>query len=124
FALPAATLPPAIGLSTTSFGFAGKVGGTIPSAQTLAVSNVGGSTLTWSASDNSTWLTLSPVSGTNSGTVTASVNLTGLTAGTHTATITVAASGATTKTIPVTLTLAAASRPTAAPRTTTTFSFA
>src|SRR5439155_19320152 len=41
--------------------------------------------------------------------VTASVNLTGLTAGTHTAAITVAAIGATTKTIPVTLTLAAAS---------------
>jgi len=107
--LAAATLPPAIGLSRTSLGFAGKVGGTIPSAQTLAVSNVGGGTLTWSASDNSTWLTLSPVSGTNSGTVTASVNLTGLTAGTRTATITVAAIGATTKTIPVTLTLAAAS---------------
>src|SRR5207248_6555097 len=81
--LAAATLPPAIGLSRTSLGFAGTVGGTTPSAQTLAVSNVGGGTLTWSASDNSTWLTLSPVSGTNSGTVTASVNLTGLTAGTH-----------------------------------------
>src|SRR6266513_2822615 len=107
--LAAATLPPAIGLSRTSLGFAGTVGGTIPSAQSLAVSNVGGGTLTWSASDNSTWLTLSPVSGTNSGTVTASVNLTGLTAGTRTATITVAAIGATTKTIPVTLTLAAAS---------------
>src|SRR5437870_2339426 len=89
--LAAATLPPAIGLNTTSLGFDAKFGRTSPSAQSLAVSNVGGGTLTWSASDNSTWLTLSPVSGTNSGTVTASVNLTGLTAGTHTAAITVAA---------------------------------
>src|SRR5204862_985144 len=121
FALPAATLPPAIGLSRTSLGFAGTVGGTTPSAQSLAVSNVGGGTLTWSASDNSTWLTLSPVSGTNSGTVTASVNLTGLTAGTHTAAITVTASGATTKTIPVTLTLAAARLPTASLPTNTAF---
>src|SRR5207244_3998422 len=103
-------------------GFAGTVGGTTPSAQALAVSNVGGGTLTWSASDNSTWLTLSPVSGTNSGTVTASVNLTGLTAGTHTAAITVAAIGATTKTIPVTLTLAAATGPPASRLTTSALS--
>src|SRR5207248_1876015 len=107
--LAAATLPPAIGPSTTSYGFAGKVNGTTPTAQTLAVSNVGGGTLTWSASDNSTWLILSPVSGTNSGTVTASPTLRSSDLGTHTAAITVAAIGATTKTIPVTLTLAAAS---------------
>src|SRR5207253_8032265 len=79
--------------------------------QSRVLSNDVAGTQTCTLSDNSTWLTLSPVSGTNSGTVTASVNLTGLTAGTHTAAITVAASGATTKTIPVTLTLAAATLP-------------
>ena len=98
---------PAIGLNTTSLGFAGTVGGTNPSAQSLAVSNVGGGTLSWAASDNAAWLTLTPVSGTNSGTVTASVNLTGLAVGTYNATVTLSATGATAKTVPVTLTMTA-----------------
>jgi hypothetical protein len=103
--LTAATSTPAIGLNTTSLGFAGTVGGTNPSAQTIAVSNVGGGTLAWSAGSNATWLTLSPLSGTNAGTVTASVNLAGLLSGSYTATVTVTATGATAKTIPVTLTI-------------------
>jgi hypothetical protein len=105
--LTAATLAPAIGLNTTSLGFAGAVGGTNPSAQSIAISNVGGGTLSWTASDNAAWLTLSPLSGTNSGSVTASVNLTGLAAGTYNAIITVAASGSTNspQQIPVSLTL-------------------
>lgn len=105
--LTAATSTPAIGLNTTSLGFAGTAGGANPSAQTIAVSNVGGGTLSWAASDNAAWLTLSPVSGTNSGTVTANVNLTGLAAGTYNAIITVTASGVTAKNLPVTLTMTA-----------------
>ena len=41
-ALSAEARPPTIGLNTTSLGFAGTVGGTNASAQTIAVSNVGG----------------------------------------------------------------------------------
>ncbi len=96
---------PAIGLNTTSLGFAGTVGGTNPSSQTIGISNVGSGTLTWTAGDNAAWLTLSPLSGTNTGTVTASVTLTGLLAGSYTATVTVTATGATAKTVPVTLTV-------------------
>jgi hypothetical protein len=103
--LTAATLAPAIGLNTTSLGFAGAVGGTNPSAQSIAISNVGGGTLSWTASDNAAWLTLSPLSGTNAGTVTANVNLAGLLTGSYTATVTVTATGATPKTVPVTLTV-------------------
>jgi hypothetical protein len=103
--LTAATLAPAIGLNTTSLGFAGTVGGTNPTAQTIGISNAGGGTLTWSAGDNATWLTLSPLSGTNTGTVTATVNLVGLLSGSYTATVTVTATGATAKTIPITLTI-------------------
>jgi hypothetical protein len=98
---------PAIGLNTTTLGFAGTVGGTNPSAQTIAVSNVGGGSLSWTASDNATWLTLSPLSGTNSGIVTASVNLTGLAVGAYNAIVTVTASGVPAKTLPVTLTITA-----------------
>jgi len=105
--LTAATSTPAIGLNTTSLGFAGTVGGTNPSAQTIAVSNVGGGTLSWAASDNAAWLTLSPASGTNSGIVTASVNLTGLAVGVYNAVVTVTASGVPAKTLPVTLTITA-----------------
>ncbi|MEO5954135.1 MAG: hypothetical protein ABIR36_00360, partial [Nitrospiraceae bacterium] len=100
------TLTPVIGLNTTSLGFAGKVGGPNPSAQTIGISNTGGGTLTWNVGDNAAWLTLSPLSGTNTGTVTASASLTGLLAGSYTATVTVTATGATAKTIPVTLNVA------------------
>ncbi len=103
--LTAATSTPAIGLNTTSLGFAGTVGGTNPSAQTIGISNVGSGTLTWTAGDNAAWLTLSPLSGTNTGTVTANVNLAGLLSGSYTATVTVTATGATAKTVPVTLTI-------------------
>ncbi|TKB66637.1 MAG: hypothetical protein E8D47_06590 [Nitrospira sp.] len=99
---------PAIGLNTTTLGFAGTVGGTNPSAQTIAVSNMGGGTLSWTASDNAAWLTLNPQSGTNSGIVTANVNVTGLAAGTYSAIITVAAPGVPAKSLPVTLTITAA----------------
>jgi fibronectin type 3 domain-containing protein len=50
-------------------------------------------------------LNLSPASGTNTGTVTAAVNLTGLTAGTYSGAITVSAPGATSKTLPVSFTV-------------------
>jgi hypothetical protein len=103
--LTTATSTPAIGLNTTSLGFAGTVGGTNPSAQTIGISNVGGGTLTWNVGDNATWLTLSPLSGTNAGMVTASVNLAGLLSGSYTATVTVTATGATAKTVPITLTV-------------------
>ena len=106
-ALASTTTTPAIGLNTTSLGFAGTVGGTNPSAQTFAVSNRGSGTLSWTASDNAAWLTLSPVSGTNNGTVTASVSLTGLAVGTYNTTVTVTASGVSAKSLPVTLTMTA-----------------
>ena len=106
--LTGSTIAPVIGLSTTSLSFAGTVGGTNPSAQTIAISNTGGGTLTWTASDNVSWLTLAPASGTDAGSVSASTDLSGLVAGTYNATVTVAATGATTKTLPVTLTVSPA----------------
>jgi len=97
--------PPTIGYSPTSFSFTATQGGSNPPSQTLSISNTGGGTLSWSASDNANWLSLSPTSGTNSGTVTLSVNIAGLTANTYNATITITAAGATNSpaTIPVTL---------------------
>ncbi len=103
------TTMPVIGFTPTALSFNATVGGTNPAAQTIGVSNTGGGTLSWNASDNAAWLTLSPQSGANAGTITLSVNTAGLAAGTYNATVTLAATGATTKTVPVSLTVTAAS---------------
>jgi hypothetical protein len=61
----------------------------------------------WTASESATWLSLSPASGTNTGTITVTPSITGLAAGTYTTDITVTATGATgsPQTITVTLTV-------------------
>lgn len=88
-----ATTTPAIQLSLSSLAFTGTVGGNNPSAQTFTVTKTGTGSITWTASDNAAWLTLSPSTGTATAAVTTSVNLTGLAAGTHNATISVAVAG-------------------------------
>ena len=59
---------------------------------------------TWAVSKSATWLTVSPTSGSNNGTITASVNTANATLGTTNATITVTGGG-TTQTETVALTL-------------------
>ena len=108
FTVTAAPVPPAIGASPSSLSFTAQQGGSNPAAQTLTVSNTGGGTLSWTASDNVSWLTVSPASGTGNGTVTVSATLSPLTTGTYTGVITLSATGASTVTIPVTFTVTAA----------------
>lgn len=79
---------------------------TYPAKQTLTFTKVPTTKATLTASDNATWLTVSPTSQsvTTRATITAAVvNLSGLTAGTYKATITVKEGTWFTKTIPVTL---------------------
>jgi hypothetical protein len=99
--------PPALSVSPTSLSFNATAGGTNPAAKTLSVSNSGGGTLNWTASESASWLSISPTSGTNSGTITVTPSTSGLSAGTYTTDITVTAAGAggSPKTIPVTLTV-------------------
>ena len=80
---------PTIGVSPSSFSFTATAGGANPANQSLSITNTGGGTLNWTASDNATWLSISPTSGTAPSTVTVSVNIAGLTAGTYNGTITV-----------------------------------
>jgi hypothetical protein len=63
--------------------------------------------MSWTVSDDASWLAVSPSSGTDGGTVTVTPSTAGLSAGTYTATVTVTAAGAggSPKTIPVTLTV-------------------
>lgn len=97
-------------LSTTpaSLSFSGVAGGANPVGQTLGITNTGGGTLSWSVSDNVNWLSLAPVSGTNSGTVSAAISVSGLAAGTYSGTITVSAVSGGTKDVLVTLVLSPA----------------
>src|SRR5262249_2677648 len=80
-----------------------------PQCQTLTIinPNPGEGTLNFTVSDNASWLTVSPASGTAPATLTASVDVTGLAAGTYNGTITISAAGATNTPVgvPVTLTV-------------------
>ncbi|MBI4540306.1 MAG: BACON domain-containing protein [Gemmatimonadetes bacterium] len=89
------TVPPGVGLSATTFSFTGQAGGPNPANQTLTISNTGGGSLNWSATDDAPWLTLSATSGTAPSTVTLSANTAGLSPGTYNGTITVTATDAT-----------------------------
>jgi len=102
-----AVATPAIQLSLSSLAFSGTAGGADPAPKTFSISNTGGGTLAWTASDNAGWLGLSPAGGTNAGTITASVNTAGLVADTYNTTVTISATGATAKTVAVTLTVTA-----------------
>lgn len=98
---------PTISASPGSLSFSATVGGANPANQTISITNSGGGTLTWAASDNATWLTITPTSGTAPSTLTASVNISGMAAGTYNGTISISATGATNTpfSIPVTLTV-------------------
>ncbi|MGA6826098.1 BACON domain-containing protein [Nitrospira sp. NS4] len=99
------TTAPVIGVSPTSFSFSATQGGANPASQTLNISNAGGGTLTWSASENASWLTVSPTSGSGNGSVTLSVTTGSLAAGSYSGTITISATGATSVTVPVAFTV-------------------
>ncbi len=113
-------LPLTIGYNPTSFSFNATYGGSNPPNQSLIISNAGGGTLSWSVSDNATWLNLSPTNGTNSGTVTVSVNIAGLIAGTYNATITITALGATNSPVEIPVTLIVEAADTTPPTSTIT----
>ena len=70
---PPSVVPPVIGASPTSLSFAATQGGANPATQTLNISNTGGGTLNWTTSENATWLSLSPISGTGNGAATLTV---------------------------------------------------
>jgi hypothetical protein len=79
---------PKISISRNLFNF-GAVGSKVTGAQTLLIDNSGNGTLNWSVSDNKSWLSVSPSSGTNSGVVTITANKSGLSTGSYYGTITI-----------------------------------
>lgn len=98
---------PTIALSRNKLFFGANTAGSATSSQTFSISNSGDGTLSWTVTENESWLSCSPTSGTNSATVTVSVNAAGLSAGTYTGTVSVSDSNATNspQTVSVTLTV-------------------
>jgi len=106
-------------LKPTSLTYYAEYGKVNPANQTITVSRNSSSTATLTASDNATWLVESPTSTsiTTSKTIAASVNISGLSAGTRNATTTIKVGSWCSYTVPVTLII---SPSTTSPPTTTT----
>ncbi|MCK4303388.1 MAG: hypothetical protein KAY24_04055, partial [Candidatus Eisenbacteria sp.] len=110
----AVTVPATIGYSPSSFSFTATEGGANPSSQTLSISNTGvnPTAMDWAVTDDATWLSLSPTSGSSSGevdSVTLSVDISGMSASNYSATITISGTGATNtpRTVAVSLAISA-----------------
>ena len=106
FTIGSAPVPPALGASPTSLSFTATQG-VAPATQNVNISNTGGGTLNWTASDNATWLNLSRTSGTGNGIVTVSAVPGAAAVGTYSGSITLTVVGGASVTLPVTLTVVA-----------------
>jgi len=97
YVTPVITCPvlPTVGYDPSGFSFTATQGGSNPPSQTLSISNSCAGILNWSISDDATWLNLDPLSGTDNGTITLSVDISGLAANTYNATITITSLAAT-----------------------------
>jgi hypothetical protein len=95
--LPAGVIaPPWIECSATSFVVKARLGHSAAS-QTFTVRNAGGGTLDYTITDDRTWISVSPATGSSTSeadTITVALPTASLTAGTYTGTVTVNASGA------------------------------
>lgn len=94
--------------SPASLSFTYQVGGTAPASQAISVGGTASLAFTAAVTSGNAWLSVAPASGTVPATVTASVNVTGLTAGTYSGNIAIAASGVPTQNVAVTLVVSSA----------------
>ncbi len=95
-------------ITPSALSFTASEGGSNPPPQNLSITRCGGSTeISWSASDDAVWLSLSPTSGTTPTSSSVSVDITGLTVGTYNGTITVTSAEASNSPVdvPVALTI-------------------
>lgn len=101
----------ALQVSPTTLNFQAVQGGANPPGQIVNVLKNNNRTLNWSSSDNATWVSVSPTTGsiTNSAQISVSVNSAGLAPGTYTATVTVNVTKGGNISVPVTLTVTSGS---------------
>jgi len=86
---------PIIGLSRTQLNYGADKSGNVTGIQNLLVENYGTGSLQWNISDNTSWLSVSPVSGTGAGVISVSVNTSGLAVGSYTGKLSVSDANAT-----------------------------
>jgi len=104
-----AATSPTMTVSPLNLTFNYQSGGANPAAQTV---NVTGSTaLPYSTGTNAAWLSVSPASGTTPGSLSVSVNPSGMASGTYTGTVTVTGTGASNSPQKVSVTLAVTATP-------------
>jgi hypothetical protein len=103
--LTVVTPPPSIAPSPSSLSFVAAIGQPSPPAQAVTIANGGYASFSYTVATDSSWLSVSPASGSTPGSVNVSVNATGLAIGTYTGNVIVTASGVANspQTIPVTL---------------------
>lgn len=89
--LTVAAAPAVLLVTPQSVAFQYVVGGSLPTAQAISISNGGAGTLSWTASGGAFWTALSPTSGGAPGTLSLSVSPLNLAAGTYSTTVTIAA---------------------------------
>jgi Viral BACON domain len=103
------TPTPILAVSPSTISFNATAGGSNPAPATINVTNAGTGTLTFTASSDSSWLSVSPASGTAPTAVQAAASISGLAAGTYTGHITLTASGAQGSPAVITVTLTVSS---------------
>jgi hypothetical protein len=94
-----------LSLDRTRLDFGAVRSGADPKDQTFSLHNSGSGTMAWTVSEQIPWLSCTPLSGTDSGLVTISVNIAGLAAGEYSGTITVNSEDAANSPQTVTVTL-------------------
>jgi hypothetical protein len=104
--------PASLVRTPASLTFTAEVNGSNPANQSVYITNGGQQTLSWAVTNTKPWLTVTPTSGTNAGTLTCSVNISGLNVSTDTDTITIAATGLASQTVSVGLTITVPATPT------------
>jgi uncharacterized protein (TIGR03437 family) len=106
-----AVSPSVLSVTPTALQFAYTAGGALPASQSVAISNTGSGTLSWTATATPSWLSLSAASGTAPATLSVTVAPALLAAGTYTTTVPITASGATNSPINVSVTLVVTAAP-------------
>jgi len=104
---------PTLTASPLSLSFSYQSGGATPAGQTVNVT--GTSALSYTAATSAAWLSATPASGNTPGSLSVSINPSGLAAGTYTGTVTITASGASNSPQKVAVTLAVTGAPPANP---------
>jgi hypothetical protein len=104
----AASLP-TLTASPLSLAFSYQSGGATPAAQNVSLSS-SGNPLNYTAASSAGWLTVTPGSGTTPGSLSMSVNPTGLAVGTYTGNVTVSSAGASNASQKITVSLSVTER--------------